>query len=137
MYAKVLGAAGRLFTRTPQRCNITIVLVFRGVTEWNYGTSSCTHRHPLYMYDPERLSFALRPAPVFVQDLADLLETCCEDVGKACGATDPFPFLSSGEHGEHGEHRLNRLLRLWGDSRSRVRACAVRSLLSLAQGIVG
>lgn len=67
--------------------------------------------------------------PTCVQDLADLLETCCEDVSKARGATDPF--LSS------GEHRLNRLLQLWGDSRSRVRACAVRSLLALAQGIVG
>ncbi|CAM9939561.1 unnamed protein product, partial [Ectocarpus sp. 13 AM-2016] len=64
-----------------------------------------------------------------VVDLADLLETCCEDVGRASGATDPF--LSS------GERRLNRLLDLWEDVRAGVRACAVRSLLALAQGIVG
>ncbi|CAM9816122.1 unnamed protein product, partial [Ectocarpus sp. 12 AP-2014] len=63
-----------------------------------------------------------------VEDLADLLETCCEDVGRASGATDPF--LSS------GERRLNRLLDLWEDVRAGVRACAVRSLLALAQGIV-
>ncbi|CAM9501831.1 unnamed protein product, partial [Ectocarpus sp. 8 AP-2014] len=64
-----------------------------------------------------------------VEDLADLLETCCEDVGRASGATDPF--LSS------GDRRLNRLLNLWEDVRAGVRACAVRSLLALAQGIVG
>ena len=78
--------------------------------------------------NPQNVSVSLL-APAFVQDLADLLETCCEDAGKAPGAADPF--LSS------GEHRLNRLLKLWGDSRSRVRACAVRSLLALAQEIIG
>ncbi|CAM9732253.1 unnamed protein product, partial [Scytosiphon promiscuus] len=64
-----------------------------------------------------------------VEDLADLLETCCEDVGRACGATEAF--LSS------GEHRLSRVLDLWGDRRASVRACAVRSLLALTEGMVG
>ncbi|CAM9115468.1 unnamed protein product [Laminaria digitata] len=62
-----------------------------------------------------------------VEDLADLLETCCEDVGQGCGSTDPLS----------GECRLKRLLELWQDGRARVRACAVRSLLALTTGMVG
>ena len=62
-----------------------------------------------------------------LQDLADLLETCCEDVGQGCGSTDPLS----------GECRLKRLLELWEDGRARVRACAVRSLLALTTGMIG
>ncbi|CAM9122963.1 unnamed protein product [Sphacelaria rigidula] len=74
---------------------------------------------------------ALHQDSACVEDIADLLEICCDDAASRSrrrrsggGAVDPLT--------DEGGDRLQRLLELWGDGRARVRASAVRSLSALA-----